>query len=261
MTILLGFTTKTRFITGEEAVSIQFASDSRITVGTEVQNDARKIVEVMHPDGTCLLAKAGFKIPSDRFEEIFSERLATLEVTGPRSIATAAENAIRELAGQLLDRAPEPNQERLSAHHCAFLLGYFFDRKPYIFYIDLWGRIAAQSKGDYIATGSAESLANFLLGSMEFEGLDTFRGSRAAVCLVEMCKLGDSACGGPVQFGGLMRDRDKHGASYLSGATSPYVLDGKTDRQKRRLLMKAFSDDFWLPSEIKARKEREKEKE
>jgi 20S proteasome alpha/beta subunit len=232
---------------GDQAPCIQFAADSRITEGNRILNDAKKIVEVKHPNGSCLLAKAGYKTSSDRFEEMFAARLSTLEVKSYRAIATAAEDAIRDLSVALLDRNYEGARDRLDSHHCAFLIGYFYERKPYIFSLDLRGRLAVENKGPFVAEGSAAPLANFLLGSLDFEDLDGTRATRAGIALVEMCKIGDASCGGPVQLGGIIQG--SRGVALMTGARFWKLSDD--DRKSRLTLMKAFADNFWFPEEWK----------
>jgi hypothetical protein len=207
VTILLGFTyTIVR-------PAIMLASDSKITgdsSATSASGDTEKIVEVKFANGRALLAKAGRKAATDRFEEMFRERAAKKEITNARDPATVAEDAIRDLRLQLADRYPGPNlSQHLLEHECGFLLAYFFEKQPRIYSITLQSSLATLAKTGVATMGCAASLADFLLTGIDRDHGGSRRNKRtimsgivkAAVYTVELCKLHDSACGGQVQVG------------------------------------------------------------
>lgn len=203
MTILIGFTYKK----GNEQL-IMLGSDSRITgeaSETSAAGDVRKIVEIKFANGVALLAKAGMRVPANRFEEIFVERAAGKTISGPRDVANTAEDAMRELRMQLADRYPK--ELSLDQHFldsgCTFMLAYFHGDQPYIYTIDLKYALAVRAQSKVTTLGCAAGLASFLLTGTEIDGQEAERVLDIAICTIELCKLHDAFCGGQVQLGML----------------------------------------------------------
>lgn len=210
VTICIGFLTRWGLKSEDH---IFLASDSRISVGTNVTNDARKISAIKFKNGHALIAKAGYRHSFNRFEEIFAEKGAATEITGYRTIAGIAEDSIRELQKELLDRNTEDAAQRLQNSYCEFIIAYFHNEKPYLYTLNLISRIAERVDGDFVAIGNGETLANFLLTSVDPKKLKQCQFDMA-ISVIEMCKLHDSSCGGPCRMGIIG-----------SGIRAPLIID------------------------------------
>lgn len=231
--------------------SLILASDSRISVGNNITNDAKKISFIRFKDRSVLIAKAGYRHSFARFEEIFRDKAAVAEITGYRTVATVAEDSIRELQRELLDRQSGEALKRLNDSYCEFIIAYFHDGKAYIYTLDLIARIAERVDGDFVAIGNGAILANFLLTSIDVKNL---KGGEleAAISVIEMCKLHDSSCGGPCKM-----------AMLTPGARIPIMVDSAEilsisrkmnfTKKAHAALLKKFANNFKSENESDAR--------
>jgi 20S proteasome alpha/beta subunit len=124
--------------------SIILASDSRISDGYHASsNREQKIISVMFNGDHCvLLAKAGIKTTADAFEEKFSEIAANTAIKTPRSVADAAEVAMRDVLARLNAGYTGDIDRRIADYESQFIMGFWHQGKPYFYTIGLQSRLA-----------------------------------------------------------------------------------------------------------------------
>jgi hypothetical protein len=186
---------------GKYPSAIHLASDSRISTGVNVTHDGKKIDIVKFKDGAALIACAGYQFSFARFLEIFAERAAGISVASPRAIPNAAEDAIRDLQRELLDRHVGDKDQRLRDSYCEFILAFYSGSEAKIYTLNLFSRVCEKARHNFVAIGNGAALANFLLTSITLAKLNARAAIDAALSVIEMCKLHDSSCGGPCMVG------------------------------------------------------------
>lgn len=239
VTILIGFTHRRQ---NEELIVL--GADSQITgasSNTSADGDVPKIVAVNFANGTALLAKSGATASADRFEEIFAERAVGHTIKGPRDVANVAEDSIRELRTQLIDRYPAglPLDQHLLDHDCGFLVAYFFNNQAFIYTLELKSTLANRVRGKVATMGCAASLAKFLLTGVEIDEQGVERIVDVLTCTVELCKLHAAFCGGQIQGG--MIDPTGEATVFPHIAAPPGIPDSLSHAARHQALVRRLS--------------------
>lgn len=235
VTICIGFISKPN---KDDKGAITMASDSRISIGTNVTDDAIKIVEVKFKNGSILMAKAGYRHSFNKFQELMEDRAANTEIITSRSVTDVANDAIRELQRELLDRNQTDAAQRIQDNYCEFILGFFAGGTPHLYTLNLVTRLAEKVDRHFVAIGDGETLANFLLTAINPTRVGGWRILHAATAVVEMCKVHNSSCGGPCRYGVIVHDR-----SPIVG-TSFKVIQKGTPEASHKKLLRQFASNF-----------------
>jgi len=200
MTIGLGFVYR------DSSVNfIVFASDSRISIGTAITHEEAKIVEVPFADGYVMMAKAGYKIPYDRFQAIFSDKAKSTKIESANTVIGVAHEAIRELARELCDPTVIDRDQRIRDNYCEFIIGFHHGHTAYLYTMNLQNRIMAPVER-FAVIGDGSDLAEFLLTGIDTKKMSVPSAFDLAIGVVDMCENHNSSCGTPCRVG-ILRDR------------------------------------------------------
>lgn len=91
----------------------------------------------------------------------------------------------------------------------AYLLAYYFGGKPYIYVLELLkGGIAELVTDPFVAIGSGQNIASFILEGFKLAEMDINGAIGIAGYAVEMCKRHDQYCGGPLRYGMLSKHNE-----------------------------------------------------
>lgn len=221
--------------------SILLASDSRVSVGTTVQNDVRKIVSIQFRNGTALIAKAGVKNSSDWVVEFIEGQAASTLISSARTIPDISEQAIREAMRRLLDGYTGDKAQRLLDFDCDFIIGFHFNRTRYLYTIGLNSPLAVKCDRAFTAIGCAANLADFLLTGLEPDTLHPVQAFGMASGVIEMCKLHDAFCGGPTQLGVISETACDIFPNLTIG---DFDRNGKTHNQLHKELSQRLAEQF-----------------
>lgn len=221
--------------------SIILASDSRVSIGSSVQNDVRKIVKIPFSNGRALIAKAGVKNSSDWVVEYIEGRASSMSIESERTIPNLAEEAVRESMRRLMDGYPGDKAQRLLDFDCDFIIGFHFNGKRYLYTIGLNSPLAVRCDRDFIAIGCAANLADFLLTGIKPDKLHPVQAVGTAAGVIEMCKLHDAFCGGPTQIAFLVAN---NGEILPNMTIADFDKNGKTHNELHQDLSKRLAEQF-----------------
>lgn len=242
VTIAIGFVFKARLEEGEAKV-LMLGSDSRISKGSTVADDETKIVEIPCGTSSVLVAKAGFKVTTDNFEELFRKELEGATVVDYRTIPNLAQKAMAAVRTALLCGGGLDSTKQLDDHYCECVIGFFHAGTPYLYSIDLRASLANRCNKDFLGIGDGATLADFLLSSVNMEGLDVYQACEMAVAVIEMCKLHNSSCGGPCLLAAITElepGRAKLANDIILDATKAL----KSRKEIHKYILKRFGEDF-----------------
>lgn len=220
MTIVLGFACKDTLI---------FASDSQMSFegGGFKRWDLPKLTGVRFKnDVYAMIGVAGVVTSANQFRDVFERMAATVDATGPQSIADTAEQAMKETRRRFLDflddgvTTTEQKQKHLETLNFAVLLGCYSKGKAHLATSEFWHGLFQWSRLPFETIGCGHSVANFVLSGCDLPSLNFSDALGLAVYAVDRCKKFDDACGGPVQH--LMTNEGRAGYPF---AFSEWILD------------------------------------
>ena len=187
--------------------TIVIASDSQTTAGNAKRCDTEKIVAVEFANGEVMVAQSGCATYSSRAIEIFTDLARSVTITNYRTVTELAEQAMRQLRNEIRlqrnDCTMEELQEYVWRHElgCEFMIAYYFERKPYLYTLDMMMGIADKVSSRYTAIGCGASLGTYLLEDFMPHQAGYSHSTAIAVCVVEIVKKHDAYCGGPTKVG------------------------------------------------------------
>ncbi len=243
VTIAIGFVFRARLADEDEAKMLMLASDSRISTGTTVVDDETKIIEIVVGGTSVLVAKAGFKVTTDHFEELFRKELEGVTVTDYRTIPNHAQKAMAGVRSALLFGGGLDATKQLDDHYCECIIGFFHKDIPYIYSIDVRASLANKCNKDFIGIGDGADLADFLLSSVSTTELDVHQACEMAVGVIEMCKLHNSSCGGPCRAA-VITELEPNKAKMGDNLVLDAAKTLHSHKEIHKHILKRFGEDF-----------------
>lgn len=202
MTAIIGFAT-------EEFLII--ASDSQVSYQGEAfkRPGQQKIVDVHFPDSFALVALAGDVGVGQLFLEHFEGLAVAGPDTSPRGIANLAESSLKHVRDKLLNNyfhetlGTDASRDYFATIPAEFLLGYYYQREPHIYRLELRSATAIRCFHPFEAIGSGANIASMILSAHDVKKLRSDHIFGLAAYVIEMCKRHDPYCGGRIQIGVL----------------------------------------------------------
>lgn len=189
------------------------ATDSQMTLGGTKQCDSKKLLRVKFKNNAhAVVARAGSIQGADIFHELFESLALETEITGPRTIADAAETALKQARTKILGNA---RHDAMSSEECIthlddyyheMLLAYVYNGKQYMFTGDSKSAVTVKSTHPFVALGSGRGVAASILEGFPTDTLDRNQSTGLAAYVIEMCKRVDLYCAGRPQIGAIGPD-------------------------------------------------------
>lgn len=178
--------------------------DSRTTDPSGiVRDDAWKLNVISFADGNSgIIGVAGNDDLSSKTVEIIAAFAKHRKLDDYRALATCAEDAVKEIKGQLRGQykgTGEELQRHFKHHAFELLIAYYFEGVPYTFTLDFALGSATLKKRLYVSIGCGWQLADFLISPLEVESFAISHGMWTGIYAVEQIKKFDGRCGGPTQ--------------------------------------------------------------
>jgi 20S proteasome alpha/beta subunit len=198
VTIIIGFSCKK---------CIVLAADSQTTflssLGATRRNNSTKISRIQFENGSVLVAQAGDVTMSTRAMEIMAVLAQGKPINDYRTVADAAQLAIRQLKQELRQQNGDCSMEELreiieaqDLHFSLMIAHYFQKEKPLIFSVDFRVGIACLQNEDFAAIGSGSAIAGYVLGWFDLPNMDVSQAALTALYVIEEVKKVDPYCGG-----------------------------------------------------------------
>lgn len=149
--------------------AILMASDSQLTRETSKRLDSRKIRIIEFPNAQVLVAQAGLDALSNTAIDLFAKKAKGTPLTEMETPVKLMEESVREVRKHLTDVNQGCNfsddgwRRYFKEHNFDLMLGYFFNRNPYLFTIDLDWCLPSPARGSYMAIGIGRDLGEFLI--------------------------------------------------------------------------------------------------
>jgi hypothetical protein len=187
--------------------AILMATDSQITRETSKRLDSKKIRVIEFSNGHVLVAQAGPDALSNRAIDIFSKKAKGKPITEVETPARLIEESVRELRKHLIDVNQACNfsddawRRYFKENNFELIVGYFFNRAPCLYTVDIDWCLPTLVRGSYTAIGVGRDLGEFLLG--EYRHLDPgFENAwPIAVSVVEKVIDNVNGCDRPTRVG------------------------------------------------------------
>lgn len=208
MTIIVGFTS-------DEAVVVASDSQASYEGSTSKQSEFQKIFKVESPTG----AKVAVGMSGDLdvgacFIEMFEQALGDVDISRERSIADAAESAMKRTQSKFLAASREQGastqeiSERLLGFKCEILFGYLYGKKPLLYSIRLVAPVSIRIAQPFEALGCGANIAHLVLSGFPLPKMSAQRALGLAAYAIQLCKDNDSGCSGRTQTGIVYFDDD-----------------------------------------------------
>jgi 20S proteasome alpha/beta subunit len=198
VTAILGFAAQDRII---------LASDSQTTTASGAKIASPKIYRIYFQGVSALVAIAGVVDSAELFLENLTRIASGCSIATPRTIADAAESAMKEAREGLLEgfrhsaSTSHDLLSRLDAYSCQIILGYYHDRQPYIYVVSLKGAKAIKSTRPFVVVGTGAIMAGAVLDGFPLRTMKSHDAIGAAVYAIESAKRADLHCSGNCQVG------------------------------------------------------------
>jgi hypothetical protein len=207
VTIAIGLISKPKRAKGYPP-TIFFASDSQTTYGSTKSHDAQKINVVNFHDAQMLVAQAGMAELSDKAIEIMRRLAKETPFEDSETGAKIARQAVREIRNHLyeLNKGCVSSDEGwkrffLEQNYFQLLIGYHFERVPFMFTVDIDLCMAIPVKAPYVAIGGGKNMGEFLLREYAQAIPDFEYGDIIAAAVVEKAIDNVDGCGRPTWMG------------------------------------------------------------
>jgi hypothetical protein len=148
--------------------AIVLASDSQTTYGAPKSLDAQKIAYVNFKDDQIIVAQAGSSQLGDKVIEGMVKIAKGMSFKNSETGALVAQQALREVRQQLLEAKKDFSYSDMKQicfdNSLELIVAYYFNRKPYMFTLDLERAMFFRVKSPTVAIGIGGDLGKFLLG-------------------------------------------------------------------------------------------------
>jgi 20S proteasome alpha/beta subunit len=192
--------------------AILLGSDSQTTCGGTKRTDAEKIFSVTFGKNRALVACAGNSGNSARAVEIMRSLGKDQDITDYRLPAEVARTAVmqvkQELRQQYCDCTVEALQDFIwkDELQSELMIAYYFDKKPYIFKIDLAVARSDKEHSWYSASGTGAVLGSYLFCENTTEGMLCDLASIIMNHTVSTVCKHDAFCSPPTRMGIIIPD-------------------------------------------------------
>jgi 20S proteasome alpha/beta subunit len=185
-----------------------FASDSQTTYGAAKSLDAQKISIVNFADAQVLVAQAGMAELSDKAIEIMRKKAKDVPLENSETVAKITVESVREIRNHFyeLNKGCVSSDEGwkrffLEQNYFQLLVGYYFDRKPFMFTVDIDMCFAIPVNHPYKAIGIGRDYAETLVREYLQVDPDFEYAQIIAAAVVEKTIDNIDGCGRPTWLG------------------------------------------------------------
>lgn len=214
---------------------IVLAADSQTTwEGSAKSLNANKIERIRFLDGDVLLVHAGMTDLAARFGYEMQERAAKIPLEERDTAPRLMQEVMRWLRNELTAAPPESpltekeKGDRYRQNPLCFILGYYFERKPYLAKVDIETAVWTPITSCCEAIGCGDYLARFLMHEYRQADSDFEYAYQAAVHVIDNVIAHADGCGPPIKVG-------------LLSSASEAVLKQQAEIAKRTLPGKVIS--------------------
>jgi 20S proteasome alpha/beta subunit len=150
--------------------AILMATDSQLTRETSKRSDSKKIRVVEFSNAHVLVAQAGQDALSNSAIDIFSKKAKSELITEIETPIKLIQESVREVRKHLSDVNQGCNfsddawRRYFKENNFELIVGYFFNRRPCLYTIDIDWCFPTSVRGSYVAIGIGRDLGEFLLG-------------------------------------------------------------------------------------------------
>jgi hypothetical protein len=149
---------------------IVLAADSQTTKGAAKQLGANKISVVEFENGKALVAESGSASLSVSAIQAFQRKAAGRKIEDDSTVATIAEEAVREIRSSLTSLNPNCNSPTewqdffwREANYFELMVAYYFGGKPHLYKLNPLWCIPVPATSHFMTSGIAGDLANYIL--------------------------------------------------------------------------------------------------
>ncbi len=186
--------------------TIMLACDSQTTYpGGAKRLDAQKLAVVSFTNGDILVAQSGFTELGDKAIENMQRMAAGKSIESYETITKIAQESVRDVRDHQisLNRQIVTDWDAFfwEKHQLSLLIAFYFEKKPYLYTINIHRCVAVPSRDKFEAIGTGQYLAIFLLG--EYQAIDPAFEYPFPIAVAVTGKTADNVdgCGKPVQVG------------------------------------------------------------
>ena len=190
--------------------AIVFGAESETSREVTKYQGAKKLHRVAFKNGWAIVGESGVAHLSSLALNYFKRCATGTEITDEDTIRKTLNTAFRGMAGELgtvIGTLDAQEYYRHSDNYFELTVGYYFNRKPYLYVFKPTHGVAASQNREFALSGIADYLAEYLLKDFKLSELDSHGALIAAAYVVGEVKTAIIGCGGKTEIALMSCDK------------------------------------------------------